>query len=65
MTLKNKPWVEEVIEVNVELVGNFTKLYYKHKPKGMSDDSYVNSIISSWLLDKESNTTLQSRSNQE
>lgn len=48
-----KPWIDEVINLNVELVGGFVDLYKKHKPKGMSDQNFVNAIISSWLMEKD------------
>ena len=47
-------WWDEYVTVNVGLTGNFVNLYKKHKPKGMPDQSYINAIVSWWLMGKES-----------
>ena len=41
------------IDVRIELIGWFPDIYEFNKPKGMSDKTYINSIVSSWLLDRD------------
>ena len=38
------------IDVKIKLQGWFPDIYDDHKPKGMSDESYINAMISSWLM---------------
>ena len=39
--------------VKIRLVGWFPDIYDANKPKDMSDESYVNAIITSWLIDRD------------
>ena len=39
--------------VKIRLVGWFPDIYEHNKPKGMSDKAYINSIVSSWLIDRD------------
>ena len=41
------------ITVTVNLIGWFPDIYDANKPKGMSDESYINAILSSWLMEKD------------
>lgn len=41
------------ITVKIKLQGWFPDIYNHNKPKDMSDESYVNAIISSWLMEKD------------
>jgi len=42
--------------VKIKLVGWFPNIYEFNKPKGMTNDNYVNAIISSWLMDRDTKT---------
>lgn len=39
--------------IDIELTGWFHDIYDANKPKGMSDKSYVNAMISKWLMDRD------------
>lgn len=41
------------IPITIILQGWFPDIYDHNKPKGMSDESYVNAIMSSWLMEKD------------
>ena len=41
------------INVTIKLQGAFTRLYNHNKPANISDEAYVNAIVSSWLLNRD------------
>ena len=41
------------ITVKVKLQGWFPDIYEFNKPKGMNDESYINAMISSWLIQRD------------
>ena len=43
----------EEIKVTVKLQGWFPDIYEFNKPKDMSDEAYINAIVSSWLMDRD------------
>ena len=45
--------MNKTINVNIKLVGWFPDIYYANKPKDMTDESYLNAIVSSWLIDRD------------
>jgi len=45
--------MNKTINVNIKLVGWFPDIYYTNKPKDMNDESYINAIVSSWLIDRD------------
>jgi len=45
--------MDKEIEVKVRLRGWFPDIYDQSKPEGMSDENYINVIVSSWLQDKD------------
>jgi len=44
------------ITVKIKLQGWFPDIYYFNKPKGMTDESYINAIVSTYLLDRDDKT---------
>jgi len=45
--------MNKIINVNIKLVGWFPDIYYANKPKDMTDELYLNAIVSSWLIDRD------------
>ena len=41
------------IEVTIKLHGWFPRIYNHNKPENISDESYINAMVSSWLLNKD------------
>ncbi len=41
------------IKIKLKLQGWFPDIYNHNKPPGLTDNEYVNAIISSWLIDKD------------
>jgi len=40
------------ITVKIKLQGWFPRIYNHNKPENISDEAYVNAIVSSWLQDR-------------
>lgn len=53
------------IDVTIKLQGSFTRLYNANKPENISDERYVNAIVSTWLLEKDAKKRMRNTDKEE